>query len=604
MEISHIKDVFKSYLNQPDVGYAMLINGPWGTGKTFFWKNELSQLVVACEKEFIYIAVNGLHDIQQLEHVLFLRLLPVLGKVNNKELKTLGKILSNVANIATKQFFKTSISDLFKGVGVDVVDSSKFLLVIDDLERSKIPIAELLGYLNNFVEHRNTRILFLADETRFSSDDAYGGIKEKLIGRTLNFAYSTDEILPKLMDRFNQNQEFVVFMEQHFEYINGILNEFAQQNLRIISFFLDILYQLYPHINTAKLDTVKEILFFSAVITFELKNGSLSAADANDINKIDKAPDIIYTTILHEMYGEKADQELPVTYADEFGLRYLKNRTDEYCFYQSIYQFVLSGFLDERQLGDEILIREPEVKPQKHAFDRLLRHSFRELSNEEFVNLVERVKDFAFKGEYDIYRYADIASFYFYFANNGMILLTNQEIHDFISSGLHKAIQRREIHEGELTHLLSHRNPNAEVERIKQEIKSLHHAIKRERKGQRSDELMQALHAEDIKKIEELFADEKTVDELLVYIDNPAFTDAVLAASNKAIYKLTKLMNALFSIYRDREIIFAEKNLLELFAKKLEIYFASGESSQPRLLNLQELDKTIQEQLTKIKMQA
>jgi predicted AAA+ superfamily ATPase len=37
------KEVIFDYLSKEDTDYAILINGPWGSGKTYYWKNNLSK---------------------------------------------------------------------------------------------------------------------------------------------------------------------------------------------------------------------------------------------------------------------------------------------------------------------------------------------------------------------------------------------------------------------------------------------------------------------------------------------------------------------------------------------------------------------------------
>ena len=38
------------------------------------------------------------------------------------------------------------------------------ILIFDDLERCKIPINDLLGYINQFVEHLNLKVIIVANE--------------------------------------------------------------------------------------------------------------------------------------------------------------------------------------------------------------------------------------------------------------------------------------------------------------------------------------------------------------------------------------------------------------------------------------------------------
>jgi hypothetical protein len=73
------------------------------------------------------------------------------------------------------------------------------LIIFDDLERCSISIPDTLGYINQFVEHKDCKVIILANEDellKFGAKTindvdpekvpevrAYRNIKEKLIGK-------------------------------------------------------------------------------------------------------------------------------------------------------------------------------------------------------------------------------------------------------------------------------------------------------------------------------------------------------------------------------------------------------------------------------------
>lgn len=57
------------------------------------------------------------------------------------------------------------------------------LLVLDDLERCQIPMSELLGVVNRFVEHGDTRVVLCAN-TDSLNDDHFRAFKEKVVGQS------------------------------------------------------------------------------------------------------------------------------------------------------------------------------------------------------------------------------------------------------------------------------------------------------------------------------------------------------------------------------------------------------------------------------------
>jgi len=66
MQTAHIKEIFTEYLKKETTQYALLINGTWGSGKTFFWKTTLQAIVKKQELKPLYIPLNGLKTIELL----------------------------------------------------------------------------------------------------------------------------------------------------------------------------------------------------------------------------------------------------------------------------------------------------------------------------------------------------------------------------------------------------------------------------------------------------------------------------------------------------------------------------------------------------------
>ena len=228
MNTENIKTIFNDYLKTKNTNYAILLNGGWGSGKSFFWKNSLEKIVTENKYKPIYISLNGISKIEALEHNLFIKLLPIIGKRDSALLSNTIEIFSNVANIASTHLLKTSISDIFKGVSVDAFDFSKYVICFDDLERSQIPVKEVLGFINNYVEHKNLKTIILANEIEIQSDESYNNIKEKLIGRIINFKLDVNETFPKLVIKYKiNNPTYFEFISKHKEYIIKIFSESA-----------------------------------------------------------------------------------------------------------------------------------------------------------------------------------------------------------------------------------------------------------------------------------------------------------------------------------------------------------------------------------------
>ncbi|RGF80662.1 P-loop NTPase fold protein [Blautia sp. OF03-13] len=53
-------------------------------------------------------------------------------------------------------------------VASDWLNLGEFIFVFDDLERCECPINELFGFLNELIEHENTKVIIIANEKEVS----------------------------------------------------------------------------------------------------------------------------------------------------------------------------------------------------------------------------------------------------------------------------------------------------------------------------------------------------------------------------------------------------------------------------------------------------
>src|SRR5690606_27248479 len=128
------------------------------SGKTFLWKNTLEKKAI--EKEFkpIYISLNGINDIREIEGILLSKVLPFSDKLDNEFIKNSLKFVRNGVNLLGNVFGGgTQLADITKGMNLNL-NLSDVVLCFDDLERCSIPIKERLGLINDYTEHKNIKV--------------------------------------------------------------------------------------------------------------------------------------------------------------------------------------------------------------------------------------------------------------------------------------------------------------------------------------------------------------------------------------------------------------------------------------------------------------
>lgn len=251
----HIEEFLDYYLNKeqsPD--YAVLITGCWGSGKTYFIRQYLegkgaagkdvvkeTDWLTGFEKyTVVYVSLFGIkmrEDInKKIERILH-------PKINSKNLKYLPDAISLVSdlagiavgtavtatmtlttsgsaasfavpagvaakkasgsffkNILTKIFNRKKDVEYFSSNFLEEIKKKRLVVIFDDVERADMPLPELLGYLNEYVEHLHIPCILLADKEKWeeaqkcqedkSTLHHLSSTKEKVIGK--EFQIQTD----------------------------------------------------------------------------------------------------------------------------------------------------------------------------------------------------------------------------------------------------------------------------------------------------------------------------------------------------------------------------------------------------------------------------
>lgn len=583
MKTENIEKLFTDYLKTNKTQYAILLNGTWGCGKTYFWKKNLEKIAKQNNFKTIYISLNGISKIGTLEHLLFLRLLPFLGNQENTFLKNTTKIVTNIFNQASKVIFKTTLTDIFKDVSIDSFDFSKNVICFDDLERCQIPIKEVLGFINNFVEHKGLKTILLADEPNIDkTQKGYDSIKEKVIGRVLNFELNIATILPELFKKYKENNEdFYNFLHTQKEIITDILVEYKQGNLRIVSFYLDTLEKLFPSFKDVDAEYIHELILFSVLISIEFKNGELTSVDYKNPKGIDIINEHNYLMNHARTISksEKENTERVKEYAELFYEKYLSKRIKNYFFYPSIYSYILSGYFNQEDLENEIKKRYPEkISKEIQGFRNLLHYKFRELSEKDFRQLSKDVLKYAKEGKYWIYDYVQIAKFFYFFSDNKLISETKEEIDKILMKGLNIVKEKKQINDRVFENLMHFGDDNPEVTKMKEIIKQIHTEIKKEEFVSDSNELIDCLANKDEFALEKIFEKHNFSKELFPYTDDKLLFDTILKISNKQLFNFTELLSDRYSGSNIGEFLFVDNDCMTKLKENLSAYIQKNEN--------------------------
>ncbi|EKS6394341.1 hypothetical protein NM551_004403, partial [Enterobacter hormaechei] len=141
----------------------------------------------------LYISLNGLSTNAEITERLFFQVHP---KLSSKVFKAIGFFISRVIN-AVAGTDVTKDTDAKYIIKDFILNVEKRILIFDDLERCLIPIQSVLGYINSFVEHKACKVIIIASENDFTSEqkEQYVIIKEKVVGKTLSLTPSIEQVI-------------------------------------------------------------------------------------------------------------------------------------------------------------------------------------------------------------------------------------------------------------------------------------------------------------------------------------------------------------------------------------------------------------------------
>ncbi len=160
------------YIYEEGYNYAILIDGGWGCGKTYFIKHILSKELKEKDRErIIYISLYGMESIESISKQIYIEFIAKKSKLGNKAIQGLdiafgvGSLLGNAIKPFIGKFGEITMeSNDVSALIEKLVPLKEQILIFDDLERCHCPIQEILGFINGFVEQSNMKVIIVANQ--------------------------------------------------------------------------------------------------------------------------------------------------------------------------------------------------------------------------------------------------------------------------------------------------------------------------------------------------------------------------------------------------------------------------------------------------------
>lgn len=476
------------YIRADYTDYAVMINGEWGSGKTYFWNNRIRNKIDTLRlngKQYttIYMSLYGISNLEDISKKIFIETTQLMDKNMKKYMNAAGQS-------TIPEYAKTGL-DMANLFGVtqngDKVDYSQFfstddkVLCFDDLERANVDVIDILGYINNFVEHDHIKTIIICNEKELSTklkstnlemktfiatylldkegdlaktdkpmvekiqdkieyvfDKAndYERIKEKLIGETFEYAPEFTYIINGILMRYENNEDLIRFLRENTNLIISTFNKSGTRNLRILKHALNDFKKIYDMVNKAYPNTnyriLQTMLLFTIAISFEIKAGKVTKDKFINIEDNEE-----YKSIL---VSSRVLMDNRQFYIKEFDSNYYYNFKAEYRFFKFIEIYVRTRIFDMKVFKSNMEVIINTIDTEKlPGYKRLLTEEYWKITDDQFPNVIEEVIESVKSGKLRLIDTVKIFIYFTYFVKRGLINYDMKTIKTVFFNGMNVA---------------------------------------------------------------------------------------------------------------------------------------------------------------------
>ena len=530
------------YVRADYTDYAIMINGEWGSGKTYFWNHKIRPKIESMQlngKKYtpIYMSLYGISNLEEISKKIFIETTQLMDKNLKKYMNTSG-----VSTIP--EYAKTGL-DMANFFGVtqngDRIDYGNFfstddkVLCFDDLERANVDVIDILGYINNFVEHDHIKTIIICNEKElatklknsnlemktfiatylldkenklnvktdkpmveriqdtieyvFDKANDYERIKEKLIGETFEYVPEFNYIINGLLMRYEKYPDLIGFLRENTKLIISTFNKSGTRNLRILKHSLtsfkkifDMVNKSYPNTNHRVLQTM---LIFTIAISFEIKAGKITKDKFININNNEE-----YKSIL---VSSRVFMDNRQFYIKEFDNNYYYNFKAEYRFFKFIEIYVRTRIFDMKVFKQDMETIINTVDTDKlPAYKRLLTEEYWKISDDQFGNVINEIMEDVKSGKVELIDIVKIFAYFDYFIKKGLINYDMKTIKSVFLNGMNISSLTSTYCsnvEEELAKIALEREESEDMDQILEHFNEINYKLKEKMYMEKAEEL-------------------------------------------------------------------------------------------------------------------
>ena len=618
-------------------------------GKTYFWNNKIRNKIQNMQfngKSYttIYMSLYGISNLEEISKKIFIETTQLMDK-------NLKKYMNNNNQTHIPEYAKTGL-DMANFFGVtqngDRIDYSQFfstddkILCFDDLERANVDVIDILGYINNFVEHDHIKTVIICNEKELSTklknsslemktfiatymldkegqllqnkkqeedkpivekiqdkieyifDKAndYERIKEKLIGETFEYAPEFNYIINGLLMRYEGNKDLIKFLRENTQLITSTFNKSGTRNLRILKHALNDFQKVYEMVNKHYPKThdkvLRTLLIFTIAISFEIKAGKVTKDKFLNIKNNED-----YKTLLVSSRVLSDNRQF---YIKEFDNNYYYNFKSDFRFFKFVEIYIRTRIFDMKVFKDDMEVIINTIDTDKlPGYKRLLTEEYWKIPDDKFTNIVDEVLNDVKNGNLQLIDIVKLFVYFNYFSRRGLISYDINTIKTIFNNGMNISSinsgycdnveeELMKVPVGEI---------NSDIEEVLYQFNEINVKLKDKMYIQKAEDIFKCIPMK-MELFYDRFEKECMDVPILKYYDAFQIFQRLSCASNEDIITIKEVLIKRYQKHGN-ELGLEMKNLTKL--KQIIDDYIDGRSPTIKTVMLQEFAKELQDEI-------
>ena len=631
------------YIRSDYTDYAIMINGEWGSGKTYFWNHKIRNKIETMHingKQFttIYMSLYGISNLEDISNKIFIETTQLMDK-------NLKKFMNNNNQTTIPEYAKTGL-DMANFFGVtqngdkinygDFFSTDDKILCFDDLERANVDVIDILGYINNFVEHDHIKTIIICNEKElatklkssnlemktfiatylldkqgdltkntdkpmvekiqdkieyvFDKANDYERIKEKLIGETFEYAPEFNYIINGILMRYENETDLIRFLRENTRIITNTFNKSGTRNLRILKHALNDFKKVFDMVNKNYPNTSQKVLrtmlIFTIAVSFEIKAGKVTKDKFKNIKNNDE-----YKSIL---VSSRVLMDNRQFYIKEFDNNYYYNIKSDYRFFKFIEIYVRTRIFDMKVFKENMETIINTVDTAKlPGYKRLLTEEYWKIPDDEFDGVIDEIITNLKTGKIDLFDMVKLFGYFSYFSKKKLIKYDLKAVKMMFFDGMNVSSLTSRYHENakEEIESMEFLEDDADTSEIIKHFEQLNEKLKEKLYIEKAEEIFKCIPMK-MEMFYEKLDKECTNVPILKYYDSFQFFQRLSCASNEDIMTIKeKLINR---AAKNKELLKVESKNLDNIRQIIDDYVSEKENSI-KIVMLKEFSKALSE---------